>query len=123
MHLTLTISRKAVFELSQLIRQANYFIQISEPWSKVLSFGPGDPGQDVDLIIYLAAEALRMTGILLQPFMPNKAHLLLDQLGVQQDRRTFEYCKPGADLEYGTPVIELGSRFQGVLFPPLSSQE
>ncbi len=39
--------------------------------------------EEVDLIVYLAAEALRLTGILLQPFMPNKARLLLDQLGVR----------------------------------------
>lgn len=96
---------------------------MSEPWQKILGFSPKEPGEDVDKIVYLAAEALRMTGILLQPYMPNKADMLLDQLGVQHDRRTFEYCKPGADLDYGEPMVELGVAFQGVLFPPLSSNE
>jgi methionyl-tRNA synthetase len=96
---------------------------MSKPWDKILTFGPGEPGEDVDRIVYLAAEALRMTGILLQPYMPNKANMLLDQLGVQQDRRTLEYCKPDADLDYGTPLVELGVAHQGVLFPPLSSEE
>lgn len=94
---------------------------MSSPWSKTLTFGPGEPGEEVDRIIYLAAEALRMTGILLQPYMPNKASTLLDQLGVHHDRRTLEYCKPGADLEYGTPMVELGVGQNGVLFPLLPS--
>jgi len=87
-----------------------------------LPFGPGEPGEDVDKIIFEAAEALRMIGILLQPWMPNKANLLLDQLGVRPDRRTFEWCKPGADLEYGEPETELGVGYTGVLFPPLPSE-
>jgi methionyl-tRNA synthetase len=96
---------------------------MSKPWDKILSFGSGEPGEDVDKIVYLAAEALRITGILLQPYMPNKATMLLDQLGVQPGRRTFEYCKPDADLDYGTPLVELGVAHKGVLFPPLPSAE
>jgi len=96
---------------------------MSQPWQKILSFGPGEPGEDVDKIVYLAAEALRMTGILLQPYMPNKANTLLDQLGVHPDKRTFEYCKPGVDLDYGEPMVEIGVAHAGVLFPPLPSEE
>jgi methionyl-tRNA synthetase len=96
---------------------------MSSPWDKVLPFGPGEPGEDVDKTVFLAAEALRMTGILLQPYMPNKAKLLLDQLGVHESRRTFEYCKPGCDLDYGEAMVELGSMYKGVLFPPLPSNE
>lgn len=103
--------------------QANAFFQMSEPWSKVLPFGPGEPGEDVDRIIYLAAESLRITGILLQPYMPNKAKMLLDQLGVHPDKRAFEHARPGVDLEYGEPMVELGVSHQGVLFPPLPSDE
>jgi methionyl-tRNA synthetase len=96
---------------------------MSKPWEKVLTFGPREPGEDVDKIIYEAAEALRIIGILLQPWMPNRANLLLDQLGVRHERRTFVWCKPGADLEYGEPLVELGVGHNGVLFPPLPSEE
>jgi methionyl-tRNA synthetase len=96
---------------------------MSKPWDNILNFAPGEPGEDVDRTIYLAAEALRMTAILLQPYMPNKAHMLLNQLGVKEDRRTLAYCQPGADLDYGTPMVQLGSKHEGVLFPPLSSEE
>lgn len=96
---------------------------MSSPWQKILPFGPGVPGEDVDKIIYEAAEALRMIGILLQPWMPNKANTLLDQLGVRHERRTFDWCKPGADLDYGVPMVDLGVGYSGALFPPLPSEE
>jgi methionyl-tRNA synthetase len=95
---------------------------MSQPWAKILTFGDREPGEEVDKIIYETAEALRMIGILLQPWMPNKARLLLDQLGVQHDRRTFAWCQPGADLDYGEPMVELGAGHEGVLFPPLASE-
>jgi methionyl-tRNA synthetase len=96
---------------------------MSSPWDKILAFGPGEPGEEVDKTVYLASEALRLTGIFLQPYMPNKSKMLLDQLGVDESRRTFEYCKPGCDLDYGVPMIDLGSKHAGALFPPLSSEE
>ena len=96
---------------------------MSKPWDKALEYAGGEPGEEVDKIVYLASEALRMTGILLQPYMPNKANTLLDQLGVHPDRRTFEYCRPGADVDYGEPMGELGTGHKGVLFPPLASNE
>ncbi|XP_014561553.1 hypothetical protein COCVIDRAFT_33539 [Bipolaris victoriae FI3] len=115
--------RQAAYQICNFVRGSNAFFQMSKPWGKVLHFGPGEPGEEVDKIIYLASEALRITGILLQPYMPNKTNTLLDQLGVQPDRRTLEYCKPGADLDYGTPLVELGGMYKGVLFPPLTSLE
>ncbi|KAH7077320.1 methionyl-tRNA synthetase-like protein [Paraphoma chrysanthemicola] len=114
--------RKAVYQIADFVRGANDFFQMSEPWAKITPFGPGEPGEDVDKIIFETAEALRMIGILLQPWMPNKANLLLDQLGVQQDRRTFAWCQPGVDLEYGEPMVEIGAGHKGVLFPPLPSE-
>lgn len=115
--------RKAVFQITEFVRSANAFFHMSKPWDNVLEFGPGEPGEDVDRTVYLASEALRLTGILLQPYMPNKAKLLLDQLGVHEDKRTLAFCQPGADLDYGTPLVPLGFRQEGVMFPSLASQE
>jgi methionyl-tRNA synthetase len=97
---------------------------MSSPWAKILPFAPGEPGEDVDRIVYQATECLRISGILLQPWMPSKANFLLDQLGVRPDRRTFEWCKPGMDLEYGESMVPLGiGKAEGVLFPRLPSHE
>ncbi|KAH7132427.1 methionyl-tRNA synthetase-like protein [Dendryphion nanum] len=115
--------REAAYLIADFVRGANSYFQASSPWSKVLSFGPGEPGDEVDKIIYTAAEALRLTGIMLQPFMPNKAKSLLDQLGVSESRRTFEFCSFGRDLEYGVPMVTLGKGMEGILFPPLPIEE
>lgn len=82
-----------------------------------MPYGPGNPGPDVDLTVFLTSEALRLTGILLQPYMPIKAAQLLDQLGVDESRRTLADCRPGADLDYGVPN-EKGKGLE-VLFPLL----
>lgn len=103
--------------------QSNQYLQMSAPWQKILDYGPGEPGEEVDKIVYLTAEALRMAGILLQPYMPNKAKTMLDQLGVDASRRTFDDCAIGRDLHYGTPKVDLGMKYEGALFPPLSSEE
>ncbi|KAJ4984456.1 methionyl-tRNA synthetase [Stagonosporopsis vannaccii] len=114
--------RKALHQITELVRGANLFFQMSKPWDNIVEYSPGEPGEDVDRTIYLTAEALRMTGILLQPYMPNKAEMLLNQLGVRTERRTLEYCKPGADLDYGIPLVTLGTKHEGVLFPPLATE-
>ncbi|PVI00261.1 hypothetical protein DM02DRAFT_593087 [Periconia macrospinosa] len=115
--------RTALAEIVELARRSNQFFHQSAPWSKILPFAEGEPGEDVDRIVYLASESLRIMGILLMPYMPNKAGMLLDQLGVDKSRRTHQYCKVNADLDYGTPMISLGKGYEGALFPPLSSEE
>ncbi|KAJ9645242.1 methionyl-tRNA synthetase [Coniosporium tulheliwenetii] len=76
---------------------------------------------EIDRTIFLCAETLRMVGILLQPYVPNKAAQLLDMLGVQEDRRSFEHARLGSDDSYGESSVELGRGPQSTLFPPLAS--
>ena len=83
----------------------------------------GEADVRVKVIVYLSAEALRVSGILLQPFMPDKAALLLDMLGVARDRRGFRSASFGADDSYGASFVDLGKGHQNVLFPPLRSDE
>lgn len=103
--------------------QTNKFLVETEPW--VLAAIPEDDKTyaenrvTLNLSIYMAAEGLRNIGISLQPFMPDKAAELLDTLGVQEDRRTFQYAGFGKDYEYGTPMINPGQGSHMGLFPPL----
>ena len=39
--------------------------------------------------------SFRLCGILLQPFMPSKAGMLLDALSVEPEQRTMEYAELG----------------------------
>lgn len=73
--------------------------------------------------IYIMAETLRNMGILLQPYMPGKAQHMLDVLGVPEEKRTFEYCGFGKDLDYGQPMRSPGKSAHESLFPPLDVED
>ncbi|PUU77669.1 tRNA synthetases class I (M)-domain-containing protein [Tuber borchii] len=126
----------ALKEIMNAVYETNKYLQHAAPWAIQ------DPTQQ-DLPIYLSAEAVRITGILLQPFMPGKMKELLDGLGVRADRRGFEHAVVGGDSEYGAVVVvkeEDGDgdgdgvgvgvgdegrkrrRIRGVLFPPPANE-
>jgi methionyl-tRNA synthetase len=106
--------RLAAHAIDRLVGKANVSFTVFAPWK----LGVKD---DYDAFpsegregIYLSAETLRICGILLQPFMPDKANVLLQTLGVKPERRTLDYAEVGADGDYGeSPPHE------GVLFPPI----
>lgn len=91
-------------------------MQFSAPWD----LGEPEQQEQLDRVIYLCTESLRICGILLQPFMPAKMKQLLDMLGVAEDARMYSNADLGNDQEYGDPKDEIGKGTE-VLFPPLSS--
>ena len=119
--------------LSRLIKltpwpQTNQYMQNCAPWDLVVvnpfrtsnSTKSQEDEDKLDTIIYLCAESLRVCGILLQPYMPGKMEKLLDMLGVQPDARKFENTLHN-NRDYGTSNLGLGRGIEGVLFPPLRS--
>ena len=98
-------------------RQTNVYFQHQAPWN----MAKNNQTDELNHVVYLCAEALRITGIMLQPYMPEKAATLLDMLGVRKERRTAEYAVLGTDFEYGESKIELGKGELGTLFPPQTS--
>ena len=106
----------ALAKIMNVIYDTNIFLAATKPWDdKIIA------RQDRMLeIIYLCSEALRICGILLQPFMPNSSRKLLDMLGVDLYARTFDYAVFEADKDYGVPHIPLQGE-DGVLFPPVAS--
>jgi len=62
-------------------------------------------------------------GILLQPYMPDKASLLLDMLGVDESRRTYDDAIFGCDDTYGEPRVSPGKSAWDGLFPPLAIED
>lgn len=87
------------------------YIAKATPWDLAKA---GDTA-NVHRTIYVAAESLRIAGILLQPFMPGKAGELLDRLGVSPLRRALDDARLGADYDYGVPLTDT----KPPLFPPL----
>jgi len=93
----------------------NNYIQNAAPWYIT-------DQKQLDEIIFMCAESIRISGILLQPYMPSKMKELLDQLGVDPKQRKFDNTRFGSDTTYGTPMVPVGKGgLEGVLFPPLMS--
>ncbi|KAG9515959.1 hypothetical protein KCV07_g7099, partial [Aureobasidium melanogenum] len=113
------------------IYAANAFLQSQAPWDIAAGLKKGDLVDNVsskedaelqmDYIIFLSTEMLRLAGIMLQPVMPAKAKQLLDMLGVADDRRNFADAQLGADKDYGVSRVPQGKGQAGVLFAPLMS--
>ncbi|KAK4996560.1 methionyl-tRNA synthetase [Elasticomyces elasticus] len=117
----------ALKQIMLTIYAANAYLQATSPWTLVswLKDNQLDPPpntkEHIDRIVFLCAESLRICGILLQPYMPDKAKLLLDMIGVDEGRRTWADARVGADATFGVPMVDLGAGSKGVLFPVLGS--
>ncbi len=69
-----------------LIRAANGYVDHQAPWA----LRKTDPAR-MNTVLYCLAETIRHIAIILQPFMPDSMALMLDQLAVGENERTFEY--------------------------------
>lgn len=128
----------ALKTLFTAVTNANAYLQHTAPWTLATQLqtlaadttgqqiheatqrgeGPEDLEGMIDRCVYLNAETLRLVGIMLRAFLPERAEKLLDMLGVEQGRRGWEWCVVGKDESYGVPV---GGSGKEVLFPLLSS--
>ncbi|KAL2263598.1 hypothetical protein VTK26DRAFT_6065 [Humicola hyalothermophila] len=108
----------AIRQIMEAGTQVNEFLTLTQPWSLIKSELPENKVL-AERVLFLAAESLRISGILLQPFLPDKAARLLATLGVAQDKRTFGHAVLGCDYSYGVPTVDPGSGRDDGLFPPL----
>ncbi|KAK5630846.1 hypothetical protein RRF57_006561 [Xylaria bambusicola] len=109
----------ALQEVMDVVFETNKFFSKQEPWAKSKE---GDVVV-VDQTVFITAESLRMVGILLQPFIPEKACELLDRLGVDPTRRRLEDAVLDGDDSYGTSMVPLGTGAQDSLFPTLPVED
>ncbi|KAK1995849.1 tRNA synthetase class I [Colletotrichum falcatum] len=112
----------AIRSVLSVIVEANKYITDTRPWEVAKSTEARDQAA-LHEVIYHVSEAIRCAGILLQPVMPAKMGTMLDMVGVQADRRGFEYAVFGADLTYGAPVLNPGRPGEWhSLFPPPAAE-
>ncbi|KAI1092476.1 tRNA synthetases class I (M)-domain-containing protein [Rostrohypoxylon terebratum] len=102
----------ALQEIMEVVYSVNEFLTNAKPWGMA-----EEEKYKLHQTIYVTAESLRIAGILLQPFMPQKMNRLLDALGVSHEKRTFEFAKLQADKDYGVPFVQLEKGAAGSLFP------
>lgn len=109
------------------ILQTNRYVTDTEPWN--MAKKQDDQSRLLlDWVIFNCGEALRISGILLQPIMPSKCARLLDELGVKPERRTAAFAEKGKDNDYGTETAMDGETVARIhkwdtIFPPTASAE
>lgn len=78
---------------------ANEYIDKEAPWTLKKT----DPAR-MSAVLYYLAESIRCIGIMLQPFTPDAAAKLLDQLAIPADQRLFKHLTAEFALKPGTPL-------------------
>ncbi|KAF2156908.1 hypothetical protein K461DRAFT_220169 [Myriangium duriaei CBS 260.36] len=116
---------KAVQLLMTTTYAANAFLQNQAPWDIFKTLTQGSNEDDAELLkrrlhctMFLMAETLRLVGIMLQPFMPEKSGILLDMLLVEKDQRSFKDAQLCGDRKYGRTASPDKA---GLLFPALAN--
>ena len=82
---------RSLFNIGDVVRASNMLIQRHTLWRLDLD----DPEQRefADTLLHCVYEGLRVSGILLQPFVPDLAEQLLNQLGVSSHSRSWSDAK------------------------------
>ena len=88
--------QNALMEIFKVISRSNKYIDETAPW--VLGKNPEDAPR-LASVLYNLVEVIRITGVLLQPFMPQTCEKIFAQLGVDASLTAYD------SLEYGkTPL-------------------
>lgn len=103
---------RALAAVFDVLAEANRHIQQLAPW--LADASPSSMHRS----LFYESEALRISGILLQPFMPEKAKQLLDTLGVSEEKRGWAELGLG---EGGERAVMKGKLKQ--LFPNVKLEE
>ena len=83
----LHLALEAIVEKARL---ANEKIDSAAPWS-LKKEGTTESLAKMDKVLYELADEIRQIAFLLQPFTPDGASNILTQLGIAEDKRSFEY--------------------------------
>ncbi len=79
--------RAALAALWELVSRANEAVEETAPWALARAERAGDAaaGRQLDTVLYALLEAVRLTAVHLEPFLPGPAARILVQLGEQDD--------------------------------------
>lgn len=94
----------AVEEILELVRATNRYIEKNRPWDLAKN---GDK-ENLDDVLYNAAETLRIVSILLYPVMPGKCSSIQHQLGLAKDKQgdlNWGFLKPGDKINPGESLF------------------
>ena len=102
---------EAIDEVIHLIRLVNKYMEAQAPWKLAKTDVPA-----AGRVLYVAAEALRLSAALLKPVMPSKTKTVLDILGAGNSGLSWGELKPGTQLQTHDalfPRIEVDKKIEG----------
>lgn len=100
----------ALTEIWKLVGRTNKYIDETMPW--VLAKDEEKKAR-LGTVLYNLAESLRMTAVLISPFMPNTPLKIFEQLGIQEERlKVWDSVKKFGALKAGA-VVKKGE----IIFP------
>ncbi len=106
---------EALKEVWALVRRGNKYIDETMPWK----LGKEKNAERLDPVLYTLCEMLRMTAVMIAPFMPHTAAELFAQLGFEGDPSTL--CLDS--LEWGQIPAGCKVNKMDVLFPRIDMKE
>ncbi|KAL4718142.1 hypothetical protein ACJJTC_004782 [Scirpophaga incertulas] len=98
---------KVVDAVIQTLHVANHFFETQKPWE--LKKNPEHQKQ-LDVVLHVTMETLRICGIILQPIIPDLSAKLLDKLQIPNECRTWKHCE------------QPSWRIEGAIYEPKSIQ-
>ncbi|KAL3869101.1 hypothetical protein ACJMK2_041826 [Sinanodonta woodiana] len=110
---------KGIESIMSYLRWANGLVQEHKPWELAKSSSDIDQ-LHLKVVLYLVLETLRISGLLLQPVIPNIACRLLNRLGIPTGKRLAEHSrKPYLNSPQN---LKLGPN-EGILFNKISEKK
>ncbi|KAE8301287.1 Methionyl-tRNA synthetase [Giardia duodenalis] len=107
----------ALSKIFEILVGINNYIQLTMPWVLIKK---AETKNGHEFVMYCANELLRVCATLLLPFIPQKAPLILDQLGVSSEDRVIK--REVLTIGYIAPGLTLGEKLPP-LFPKQSSKK
>ena len=89
----------ALGELWRVIGKANRYVDAMAPWELRKT-----DEERTATVLFVLAESIRHVAVLCQPFMPDAAGRILDQLAVEEGRRGFAFLGTAGALDPGTTL-------------------
>jgi methionyl-tRNA synthetase len=89
----------AIEEIMKVLRQANKFIDVTEPWKL---FKDETAQAELDGVLYELLETIRITAVVLRAFIPDTANEILRQINTTKN--TFDSITTFGGFEDGTQL-------------------
>jgi methionyl-tRNA synthetase len=98
-HIDTQALHMALIDIWEIVAAANAYVAKQAPWA----LRKTDP-ERMQTVLFVSLEILRRLALLAQPFMPQSAAQMLDQLSTPTDRRTFAAMTAGDGVLPGTKL-------------------